>query len=88
MRAIIPCVAIEFAISLWCQATLVLAGSIRIPRMPAPREARAAEEPAVLAAPLHELSAAPRFQLIRVENSYARRYRRVKEILVAYFEGI
>ncbi len=27
------------------------------------------------------------FQLIRVENSYARRYHHIKEILVAYFEG-
>ena len=27
------------------------------------------------------------FQLIRVENSYARRYHYIKEILVAYFEG-
>ena len=27
------------------------------------------------------------FQLIRVENSYARRNHHIKEILVAYFEG-
>ena len=27
------------------------------------------------------------FQLIRVENSYARRYHHIKDIFVAYFEG-